>query len=208
MPKKEKKEKKKGKRYNHLKKMARVTRTMKEMYERGQSALCDVRNSEIHGRGVYAAADIANETQIIEYIGEYVDKDESEKRAWDQAAVAEKTGDAAVYIFTLDKKWDIDGDVPWNDARLINHSCEPNCEAWIEGDQIFIYSLRDIKDGEELTFDYGFDIECYVDHPCLCGRPSCVGYIVSREQWSQLKEKLESNEEAESEQELQQQIEA
>ncbi|MEO1858020.1 MAG: SET domain-containing protein-lysine N-methyltransferase [Rubritalea sp.] len=203
MPKKDKKEKKNEKRYDHLKKMARITRIMKEMYERGQSKLCDVRNSDIHGRGVYAATDISNETQIIEYIGEYVDKDESEKRAWDQAAVAEKTGDAAVYIFTLDEKWDIDGDVPWNDARLINHSCEPNCEAWIEGDQIFIYSLRDIKEGEELTFDYGFDIECYVDHPCLCGRPSCVGYIVSREQWPELKEKLEAKDGSESALELQ-----
>lgn len=208
MSKKEKKEKKKAKRYDHLTEMARITRLMKEMYERGQSQLCEVRNSDIHGRGVYATADIANETQIIEYIGEYVNKEESEKRAWDQAAVAEETGDAAVYIFTLDKKWDIDGNVPWNDARLINHSCEPNCEAWIEEDQIFIYSLRDIKEGEELTFDYGFDIECYQDHPCLCGRASCVGYIVSREQWPQLEEKLADKVAAESEQELQEQLEA
>ncbi|MGJ8674075.1 SET domain-containing protein [Rubritalea sp.] len=182
--------KKQSKRYDHLTEMARLTRLMKEMYERGQSDLCDVRNSEIHGRGVYAAADIDNETQIIEYLGEYVDKDESEKRAWDQAAVAEETGDAAVYIFTLDKKWDIDGDVAWNDARLINHSCEPNCEAWIEEDQIFIYALRDIKAGEELTFDYGFDIECYEDHPCCCGSKNCVGYIVSQEQWPQLEKIL------------------
>jgi hypothetical protein len=167
-----------------------MTRLMKEMYERGQSALCDVRNSEIHGRGVYAAEAIEKETQIIEYIGEYIDKDESEKRAWDQAAVAEETGDAAVYIFTLDKKWDIDGNVPWNDARLINHSCEPNCEAWIEEDQIFIYALRDIEAGEELTFDYGFDIDCFEDHPCRCGSDNCVGYIVSREQWPELKKRL------------------
>ena len=188
--KKEKKEKKKAKRYSHLAEMARLTRLMKEMYERGKSDLCDVRNSEIHGRGVYAETDISKETRIIEYIGEYVEKKESDKRAWGQVAVAEETGDAAVYIFTLDKKWDIDGDVPWTDARLINHSCEPNCEAWIEGDQIFIYSLRDIEKGEELTFDYGFDIECYVDHPCLCGSAGCVGYIVSREQWPELEEKL------------------
>ena len=187
-----KKEKDKSKRYDHFTEMARLTRLMKEMYERGQNALCDVRNSEIHGRGVYASEDIEKETQIIEYIGEYVEKDESEKRAWDQAAVAEEMGDAAVYIFTLDKKWDIDGNVPWNDARLINHSCEPNCEAWIEEDQIFIYALRDIKQGEELTFDYGFDIECYEDHPCRCGSDSCVGYIVSRDQWPELKEKLAS----------------
>lgn len=189
-----KKKKKKQKRYDHLTEMARLTRLMKEMYERGQSNLCEVRNSEIHGRGVYAAADMVKETRIIEYVGEYVKKEESEKRAWDQAAVAQETGDAAVYIFTLDKKWDIDGNVPWNDARLINHSCEPNCEAWIEEDQIFIYTLRDVKKGEELTFDYGFDIECYVDHPCLCGKPSCVGYIVSREQWPELEQRLAEQE--------------
>ena len=184
------KKEKKSKRYEHLSEMARLTRLMKEMYERGQSALCDVRDSAIHGRGVYAAADIEKEAQVIEYIGEYVDKEESEKRAWDQAAVAQETGDAAVYIFTLDKKWDIDGNVPWNDARLINHSCEPNCEAWIEEDQIFIYTLRDIKSGEELTFDYGFDIECYEDHPCRCGSANCVGYIVTRDQWPGLKQRL------------------
>ena len=79
------KKEKKSKRYDHLKEMARLTRLMKEMYERGQSELCEVRNSEIHGRGVYAAEDIEKETQVIEYIGEYIDKDESEKRAWDQA---------------------------------------------------------------------------------------------------------------------------
>lgn len=187
-----KKKKKQQKRYDHLTEMARLTRLMKEMYERGRSELCEVRRSEIHGRGVYATADMVKETRIIEYIGEYVNKEESEKRAWDQAAVAVETGDAAVYIFTLDKKWDIDGNVEWNDARLINHSCEPNCEAWIEDDQIFIYSLRDIKKGEELTFDYGFDIECYIDHPCLCGKSGCVGYIVHREQWPELEKRLAS----------------
>ena len=185
-------DKNKQSRYNHLDEMARLTRLMKEMYQRGRSDLCDVRNSEIHGRGVYAATDIANETQIIEYIGEYINKEESEQRAWDQAALAEESGDAAVYIFTLDSQWDIDGDVPWNDARLINHSCDPNCEAWIEGDQIFIYALRDIKKAEELTFDYGFDIECYQDHPCHCGSSNCVGYIVSREQWPELELKIKT----------------
>jgi len=185
---------KKGKRYDHLKKMSRLTRQMKEMYERGQSEVCEVRNSEIHGRGVYAAEDIDAEVQIIEYVGEYIDKDVSEERAWEQAAKAEETGDAAVYIFTLDKKWDIDGNVPWNDARLINHSCEPNCEAWIEGDEIFIYSLRNIKKGEELTFDYGFDVDCFEDHPCLCGTPDCVGYIVSQDQWGELRKRLAERE--------------
>ncbi len=196
MPKdKKNKSKKKQKRYDHLTEMARITRLMKEMYERGQSDLCDVRDSEIHGRGVYAAQDIAEKTQIIEYLGEYVNKEDSNERAWDQAAKAEKSGEAAVYIFTLDKKWDIDGNVAWNDARLINHSCEPNCEAWIEGDEIFIYSIKPIKKGEELSFDYGFDVDCYEDHICKCGKDSCVGYIVSQEQWPELKKRILEKEE-------------
>ncbi len=163
---------------------------MLDVWERGQSELCEVRVSEIHGRGVYATRDIPAEEKIIEYVGELIDKDESGQRGIDQAEKAELHGDAAVYIFTVSKKYDIDGNFPWNTARLINHSCEPNCEAWQTGKKIFIHSLRDIKEGEELTFDYGFDIECYEDHPCLCGRAGCIGYIVSREQWDQLDEKL------------------
>lgn len=185
-----------GKKSKKLIEEARLRRKMTELWERGQSDLCEVRGSAIHGRGVYATQDIPAETKIIEYIGELIDKDESEKRAWAQHEHAEKTGDAAVYIFTLSKKYDVDGNVPWNTARLINHSCDPNCEAWIEGKRIFIYSLRDIKAGEELGFDYGFDIDCYEDHPCLCGSSDCVGYIVSREQWDQLKERLAASESA------------
>ena len=163
---------------------------MLDVWERGQSELCEVRVSEIHGRGVYATRDIPAEEKIIEYVGELIDKDESGQRGIDQAEKAELHGDAAVYIFTVSKKYDIDGNFPWNTARLINHSCEPNCEAWQTGKKIFIHSLTDIKAGEELTFDYGFDIECYEDHPCLCGRSGCIGYIVSREQWDQLDERL------------------
>ena len=190
-----KKSEKKQKRYDHLTEMSRLTRLMKEMYDRGQSDLCEVRNSDIHGRGVYANQDIESEAQIIEYVGEYINKDVSEERAWEQAAKAEENGEAAVYIFTLDKKWDIDGNVPWNDARLINHSCDPNCEAWIEEDSIFIYSIKPLSKGEEMTFDYGFDIECYQDHPCRCGKANCVGYIVSQSQWPELAEKLATKEE-------------
>ncbi|GAA5482253.1 SET domain-containing protein [Haloferula sargassicola] len=180
------------KKTSKLEQEAKLHKKLRKLWERGQSELCEVRGSVIHGRGVYATRDIAPETEIIEYIGEVISKEESERRAWAQAEHAEKTGDAAVYIFTLDEKWDIDGNVPWNTARLINHSCEPNCEAWIVGKKIVIYSLTDIKAGDELTFDYGFDIDCYEDHPCRCGRPGCVGYIVSREQWGELKTRLES----------------
>jgi len=179
-----------GKKSKKLSEEAGLFKKLKQMWERGQSDLCEVRGSKIHGRGVYATQDIPAATKIIEYVGELIDKEESERRAWDQHAKAQETGDAAVYIFTLTSKLDIDGNVPWNTARLINHSCEPNCEAWIEGKRIFIHSLADIKAGDELTFDYAFDVECYEDHPCLCGKKGCVGYIVSREQWPELKKKL------------------
>jgi uncharacterized protein len=167
-------------------------RKLLELWNRGQSPYCEVRGSEIHGRGVYAKTSIAKETKIIEYVGELIDKETSEKRGVSQQEKSSKTGDAAVYIFTLSRKYDIDGDVPWNTARLINHSCAPNCEAWIEGRKIFIHALTDVQAGEELTFDYGFDVDCYEDHLCRCGKPSCIGYIVSRSQWTELEARLEA----------------
>lgn len=165
---------------------------LRQLWQRGQSEFCEVRGSEIHGRGVYATTFIPKAQRIIEYVGERVDKKESERRGNALHAKSLKTGDAAVYIFTLSKKYDIDGNVPWNTARLINHSCKPNCEAWIEGRRIFVHSLRDIQAGEELSFDYGFDVECYEDHPCRCGAPDCIGYIVSRSQWPELRKKLKA----------------
>ncbi len=167
-------------------------RKLVQLWNRGQSKYCEVRGSEIHGRGVYATRFIPDQTKIIEYVGELIDKEESERRGNAQHAKSLKTGDAAVYIFTLTNTCDIDGNVPWNTARLINHSCRPNCEAWIDGRKIFIHALGDINAGDELTFDYGFDVDCYEDHPCLCGKEGCVGYIVSRSQWAELGTRLKA----------------
>lgn len=172
-----------------LEKNSELIRKFKKMWQSGQSEVCEVRNSSIHGRGVYATCDIAKGDNIIEYIGELIDKDESARRANAQAARAAKHGDAAVYIFTINDSYDLDGNLPWNTARLINHSCEPNCEAWIDGKRIHIHALRRIKKGEELSFDYGFDVETWEDHPCRCGKKACVGHIVSRAQWSELAKK-------------------
>ncbi|MDF1826134.1 MAG: SET domain-containing protein-lysine N-methyltransferase [Verrucomicrobiales bacterium] len=158
--------------------------------ERCESAWCEVRNSGIHGRGLFASKKIPQGTYIIEYLGERIDKDESNERGWAQMDVAQETGDAAVYIFTLDDDWDIDGNVPENAARLINHSCDPNCEAFIEDDSIWIAALRDIPKNEELFFNYGFDLENYKDHPCYCGAENCAGYIAGEEYWPALKQKL------------------
>jgi hypothetical protein len=173
-----------------LKRRARRLRKLIKLYNRAHSDWCEFRDSEIHGRGGYARSFIPAETCIIEYVGELIDKSESESRAWAQFDRSEQSGEAAVFIFTLSERWDLDGSVPWNNARLLNHSCEPNCEARIAGKRIFIYALRDIEPGEELLFDYGFDVSCYEDHPCRCGTPSCVCYIVSRGQWPELKRLL------------------
>jgi len=169
-----------------------LQRQLLALWKRGQSPLCEVRGSEIHGRGVYAACFIPEKTRVCEYVGEIIDKKQSARRASHQHAKSLKTGDAAVYVFTLSRNFDIDGNVPWNTARLINHSCSPNCEAWIEGRRIFIHALRDIDPGEELTYDYGFDVDCYAEHPCRCGKPECVGHIVSREQWPDLRARLKT----------------
>ncbi len=175
-------------------KASAALKRVEKLKKRGQSKWVEVRDSEIHGRGVYAARDIVEDTEVIEYVGEPIDKEESERRAWAQMAKAEKDGDAAVYIFTLNDEWDLDGSVDWNIARLINHSCDPNCVAYTEEgedeDRIVIYALRDIEKGEELSFDYGFDLECYEDHPCRCGAVGCIGYIVSQEQWPELRDLL------------------
>ena len=173
-----------------VKEAAKRRRELEKLMERARSEYCEVRESAIHGTGVYAAKEVASGQRVIEYLGEKIDKKESERRAAKQMKRAERSGDAAVYIFTLSKKWDIDGSMPWNTARLLNQSCAPNCEAWIEGKRIYLYAMRDIEPGEELTFDYGFDIENFEDHPCQCGSDQCVGYIVSKDRWPELREKL------------------
>lgn len=183
-----------SKKKDRIKKQQKLTRQLVKMWERAQSDLCEVRGSEIHGRGVYATTFIPKDEKIIEYVGEIIDKNESDDRGNRQHEHALETGDAAVYIFTLSKNYDLDGNVPWNTARLINHSCDPNCEAFIDDHRIFIHALRDIHPGEELSFDYGFDIDCFEEHPCRCGKPKCVGYIVSQDHWPELKKRLAQKE--------------
>lgn len=168
---------------------AGLYKKFRKIWERAQSEFCEIRGSEIHGRGVYAVKFIPEGARIIEYVGERIGKKTSDRRGTAQQTRAEETGGAAVYIFTLNDEYDLDGDLPWNTARLINHSCAPNCEAQIDRLRIFVYALRDIREGEELTFDYGFDVEHYEDHPCRCGAPGCVGHIVSREQWPELEKR-------------------
>ncbi len=137
----------------------------------------EVRQSAIHGTGGYARRDIPAGTRIIEYVGEYISKAESER-------LCEADNE---YIFTIDDEKDLNGKVSWNPARFINHSCEPNCEAeWDEG-RIYINTLRAIQEGEELTFNYGYDLEDFHNHPCRCRTANCVGYIVAEEHFQHIR---------------------
>jgi hypothetical protein len=151
-----------------------------------------VRGSSIHNRGLFARCDIPNDAAIIEYIGEKISKKESTRRGLELEAKAKKTGCAAVYIFTLNKKQDIDGGFPGNPARLINHSCDANCEAYIIRGRIWIYSIKEIKNGDELTYNYGFELDTWEDHPCRCGKAGCVGYIVDKQYWPKLRRILKA----------------
>lgn len=152
----------------------------------------EVRGSSIHNKGVFAAKDIPKGTKVIEYVGRKVTKKESDRISErDLEANSKDKSNGAVYLFELNKRYDLDGNVPWNTARFINHSCNPNCETEIIKGKIWIVSLRDIKKGEELNYDYGYDMDTYEDHPCKCGSNECIGYIVGTEHRKKLKRKLE-----------------
>jgi uncharacterized protein len=154
--------------------------------------LCKVKNSKIHGRGLYATADIEEETQIIQYVGEKITKEESTKRALEWEEQARETGEGLVYIFELDDTYDIDGRLGENPARYMNHSCDGNCEAINYDGEIWIVARKDIKKGEELVYDYGYDMEHFLDHPCLCGADNCIGYIVREDQRKKVKKLLKA----------------
>ena len=120
---------------------------------------CKVQQSPIHGRGLYARCAIEAGTDIIQYVGEKISKEESSRRALEWEARARKQGSGLVYIFELDEEWDLDGRRGRNPARYINHSCDGNCEAIDYEGEIWIVARRPIAAGEELTYDYGYDME-------------------------------------------------
>ena len=146
--------------------------------------------SPIHGKGIRATRAIPSGTRIMEYEGERITKAESERRDAARAAREEAGGDGCVYIFEINQRYDLDGSMEWNTARLINHSCEPNCQSEKVRGRIWIAARRDIAEGEELSFDYGFDVENWQQHRCLCGSPKCVGYIVAKSHRWRLRKRL------------------
>lgn len=134
-------------------------------------------DSGIHGRGAFAIRPIPQGTRVIEYVGERISKAEALERC-------EANNE---FIFSLNETEDLDGNVSWNPARFINHCCAPNCEAQLEDERVWIVALRDIAPGEELTFNYGYDLVDYREYPCRCGSPACVGYMVAEEFFDHVK---------------------
>lgn len=149
-----------------------------------------VKKSNIHGNGVFAARFIKKGERIIEYLGEKITKEESNRRGLEQEEKSKKTGEGAVYIFELDDQFDIDGNFDYNDARFINHACTTNCEAENIDGTIWIVATCDINKGEEILYNYGYALEHFFEHPCKCGKPNCVGYIVAVDDRVKLKKIL------------------
>lgn len=154
--------------------------------------LCKVAPSPIHRRGLFATVDIKAGTDIIQYVGEKITKEESTRRALEWEEKARKSGSGLVYIFELDDEWDLDGRRGRNPARYMNHSCDGNCEAVNCDGEIWITARKDIKAGEELLYDYGYDMEHFLDHPCSCGSDNCIGFIVREDQRKKVKRLLRS----------------
>lgn len=141
--------------------------------------LIEVRPSTIQGQGVFAAQRIRKGTRIIEYTGERISHEEADRR-YDDASMARHH----TFLFTVDEHTVIDAAVGGNEARFINHSCDPNCETVLEGKRIFVYAIRDIPAGAELLYDYRYEREGGWDeadaamYPCYCGAKNCRGTIL------------------------------
>lgn len=133
-----------------------------------------VRHSTIHGNGVFATRKIAADSCIIEYAGDRVTARQAASRQG-----TDPDNPFHTFFFSLESGRLIDGASNGNDARWINHCCEPNCEAREEDGKIFIYALRDIKRGEELNYDYGLVVserhtpKLKKSYECLCGAATC-----------------------------------
>lgn len=141
-----------------------------------------LRRSRVHGRGVFAREFIPAGTRLIEYQGERITNAQADARYPDDPATPHHT-----FFFAIDgEDVVVDAAVRGNMARYINHSCDPNCDAMVEGGKIYIDSMHDIQAGEELTYDYNFILDVRHSpamkrrYPCVCGAANCRGTILAK----------------------------
>jgi len=138
-----------------------------------------VRDSPVHGRGVFATRRIEKGERIIEYLGDRVSHDEADRRY-----ESKDENDSHTFLFIVDSKTVIDAGVDGNDARFFNHSCDPNCESVVEKRRVFIEAIRAIEAGEEMTYDYQIYKEegdpDNIDEvfACRCGFANCRGTML------------------------------
>jgi uncharacterized protein len=139
-----------------------------------------VRRSGVHGKGVFAVQPIAEGETIVEYVGEVITWKEAQRRHPHDPNDPNHT-----FYFHVDDKHVIDAKHGGNSSRWINHSCDPNCEADEEDGRVFIKALRNIKPGEELSYDYGLIIDepytkkLKAEYPCWCGARNCRGTLLA-----------------------------
>ena len=139
-----------------------------------------VRDSGVHGKGVYAIRPLHQGDTVLEYRGEIITWQEALDRHPHDPSQPNHT-----FYFHLDDGHVIDGKYQGNSAKWINHSCAPNLEAEQDGNRVFLKALRDIAPGEELFFDYGLVIDSRItpslkkDYACWCGSPDCRGTMLA-----------------------------
>lgn len=131
-----------------------------------------IRSSDIHAAGCYTTTNIRKGTRVVEYTGPRISKKEADD-------IYE--GRPTTYLFGLrDGRVVIDGH---GTAMFINHSCDPNCETDEIDDRVWVIAIRNIKAGEELTYDYMLYDGAEDDAaPCYCGSPKCRGTMYSPEE--------------------------
>ena len=141
----------------------------------------EIRASPMQGSGAFATCAIAAGTRLIEYAGERLTPAASDARYPDVSGERHHT-----FLFAIDDEVVIDAAVDGNDARFINHSCDPNCDAVIEEGRIWIETIRDVAPGEELAYDYAYVLEerhspaAKRRFPCHCGTAVCRGTILAK----------------------------
>lgn len=137
--------------------------------------------SPIHGRGAFAVAAIPSGTRLIEYAGRRLTPAQADALYPDDDAEAPHT-----FLFAIDDDIVVDAGVDGNEARWLNHSCDPNCDVVIEDRRLWIETVRDIAAGEELTYDYQMTLETRHTpvakrrFPCRCGAATCRGTMLAK----------------------------
>jgi len=145
----------------------------------------EIRASPMQGLGAFATRRIPTGVRLIEYAGARLTPEEAEARYPDVPGERHHT-----FLFAIDDEQGnevvVDAAVDGNAARFINHACDPNCDAVVEGGRIWIETIRDVLPGEELAYDYAYVLEerhspaAKRRYPCRCGAARCRGTILAK----------------------------